>query len=109
MSPRLINSLDALESQQSWEYNDGIRLLEADLMDRNVSMTSLTLEEIRALFNETAAARIEHMNRAMASNAPSWSGGQGCTWREQESLRRVVGQSPLRFAWPSHPPPCEPE
>lgn len=63
MSPRLVNALDALESQQNWEYNSKIRLLEADLMDRGVSMTSLTLDETRELFHETAAARIEHMNR----------------------------------------------
>lgn len=64
LSNSLVEAVDKLESQQNWKYTGRIRLLEANLKDRNVSMTSLTLEEIRALFNETAAARIEHMNRA---------------------------------------------
>lgn len=63
MSSSLVNALDALESQQNWEYGSKIRLLEADLMDRNVPMTSLTLDETRELFHKTAAARFEHMNR----------------------------------------------
>lgn len=63
MSSRLVNALDALESQQNWEYSSKVRLLEADLMDQHVSMTSLTLEETRELFHETPAARFEHMNR----------------------------------------------
>lgn len=63
LSPHLVNSVNELESQQSVEYRNNIRFLEADLMDRNVSMTSLALEEIQELFHETEAARQKHMSR----------------------------------------------
>lgn len=64
LSPRLVTAVNNLESQETLEYGSRIRLLEADLMDRNVSMISLTLDETRELFHKTAAARFEHMNRA---------------------------------------------
>lgn len=86
MSPILVNALNELESQQNWEYGGRIGLLEADLMDRNVSMTSLTLEETRELFHETPAARSEHMNRAdFMSSKASPAAEESCLESDQSA------------------------
>lgn len=86
LSHSLILALNKLESEQSWDYGSRIRLLEADLMDQNVSMTSLTLEETRELFHESAAARFEHMNRAdFISNKSSPAAEQSCLDSEESA------------------------
>lgn len=74
LSHSLVEAVNKLEIQQNWKYTGRIQLLETNLMDRNVSMTSLTLEETRTLFHETVAARIEHMNRAEFTSKKTNSG-----------------------------------
>lgn len=63
LSPCLVNAVNKLEFQQDWDCTDKIKLLEADLMNRKVSMTSLALGEVQELFRETEAERHEHMSR----------------------------------------------
>lgn len=59
----LVNAVNKLEFQQDWSYINKIRSLEADLMNRKVSMTSLAWGKVQELFRETEAERHEHMNR----------------------------------------------